>query len=1176
MSLISVKSAILCAAMGASLLALTSCQDEEFGYSFDDVRVGAYNRNFADVFGTVDPEQTWNTATQVSLDVNICFDGEYTIKVYTANPRYPENNAYLAGQYDNVTTGQHLLRCDLPASVEYAYVGLIDAQRNRIILPAQVVKGKASVTFGSDETTRSLVFGDGTTSEWSHSQGEKRVTTLADIKTPLATLPERTNNTGKVSQNFEYVSMGEFEIYPIYSITSNQGSRYGNDRQDALFGERLGIYTYGAWGDVRMDDDTNLPKITWIWHMNRGSIDENGNLTNGCWYQAHKTNEDDYNWHDMYWFENNFWTTDQALQNRREPHCVWQNNKFKDGYDKIRTDAIVVNIPAGTRFGFVLDTDHGYVFSNSTYNKDEGNPNGTELDHLKDTYAATFHTDNTLYLAFEDWGYNDGNHDNDFNDLVMKLQPTGEHINPLIIDKDTEASPILYIVACEDLGGTFDWDFNDVVFGIEHVSGQTQARVKLLAAGGTLPISLTYESTNRNADITFTDPRDGQQTVMLHAAFGAEDDVPVNVVSGGFQASATYSDYFRVDADAFSVLDGAADFKVHVKYGKSDNENEKLSVIHVPNYGDKSKSPQAFLIADPKWQWPAEHQNITSLYPEFSTWVGNFQGTSNWTNTLWGTVREINSIPSYATNLFNFINEGAITYNGNVATISLRNGQMEDNASYKLAVLVSDEATAQFLYNNNSQIADAPHGTIIPNKLTTFTISGSVVNAIKSTGQDGKVTLTFAQGTWAEGKLLSVYWYKAGTLVSSNLIVPEANKTINMEVDDVTAIVYTTENQDSPVLFSSSNDVIATVDANGNITARAAGDVTITLSQAATEHYQAAEQTVTVHITQPQVYVPNAPIALVPSMMHSWSDKDCNSITGDPSGVNLKLNQVVSNGSGFDYVFGSGIYQNDYVDLCSSDYLVAVVSNSYGDPVFHLNNGRQNGSETHFEIYSSNTTYLTKRTNYDNTTTWVIDLKKIREDKGKCHLNAITNQWTGSTYVLSLQLDKYDCQKDQDYITRLLCEGSYQWSDLTQGDYHRWSSVYDDSYQSGSPYFNLYPYGNDGADYGYGNSNVIKEDYAKLNEYTVLRVKTPYSVGRPRFVFNRMSDSSNDILSITLDVDHLFSNRYIRPVDTGSGYGYYVNLKAIHADYGFVHLNCIKTEYGTGSLVLSDGVKVGK
>ena len=45
-----------------------------------------------------------------------------------------------------------------------------------------------------------------------------------------------------------------------------------------------------------------------------------------------------------------------------------------------------------------------------------------------------------------------------------------------------------WIIACEDLGGSLDFDFNDVVFGISHVAGETTARVTALAAGGTLPV----------------------------------------------------------------------------------------------------------------------------------------------------------------------------------------------------------------------------------------------------------------------------------------------------------------------------------------------------------------------------------------------------------------------------------------------------------------------------------------------------------------------------------------------------------------------------------------------------------------------------------------------------------------------------------------------------------------
>lgn len=55
------KSAAGALALAAVLpLALTGCQDEEFGYSKEEIRAAAYDRNFVAKYGEVDPEQSWD------------------------------------------------------------------------------------------------------------------------------------------------------------------------------------------------------------------------------------------------------------------------------------------------------------------------------------------------------------------------------------------------------------------------------------------------------------------------------------------------------------------------------------------------------------------------------------------------------------------------------------------------------------------------------------------------------------------------------------------------------------------------------------------------------------------------------------------------------------------------------------------------------------------------------------------------------------------------------------------------------------------------------------------------------------------------------------------------------------------------------------------------------------
>ena len=153
--------------------------------------------------------------------------------------------------------------------------------------------------------------------------------------------------------------------------------------------------------------------------------------------------------------------------------------------------------------------------------------NASTLDFLYNcTYVNGFHNNWTLqyingsyYLAFDYWHkemntstgeivYKNNNPvgaDGYYNDWILKLT-NGIHT----VDNYTRR------VMCEDLGNTFDWDFNDVVFDVTtFVEGNDYyAMITLQAAGGTKKIYV------------------GDLEHEAHAMFGVPHTQPVNVAAG--------------------------------------------------------------------------------------------------------------------------------------------------------------------------------------------------------------------------------------------------------------------------------------------------------------------------------------------------------------------------------------------------------------------------------------------------------------------------------------------------------------------------------------------------------------------------------------------------------------------------------------------------------------------
>lgn len=165
---------------------------------------------------------------------------------------------------------------------------------------------------------------------------------------------------------------------------------------------------------------------------------------------------------------------------------------------------------------------------------------------------------------------------------------------------------ISWMFACEDLGGTFDYDFNDVVWEVQKtkVGEETTAvKVRLLAAGGTLPFTLSYNSnkicTKEEAFGTSTTPVNaGPRTVSK--------DVKEYTVSG-IGSDWTVSDNYTKFSVAVEVEGTGASTMI-----KAYQKDETLN----------NKAPQVILVPG-TWQWPTESTPINEAYPQFTKWVEN-------------------------------------------------------------------------------------------------------------------------------------------------------------------------------------------------------------------------------------------------------------------------------------------------------------------------------------------------------------------------------------------------------------------------------------------------------------------------------------------------------------------------------------------------------------------------
>ncbi len=179
-------------------------------------------------------------------------------------------------------------------------------------------------------------------------------------------------------------------------------------------------------------------------------------------------------------------------------------------------------------------------------------PTGVTIDQVlaKPTDYFTCKKREGFYLCFdfqctktdEGWPMYEG--DGVYDNWILKLTPGYP------VQKDRWPKRLM----CEDLGNTFDFDFNDAVFDLSFAqnvadqSGQTYDMVVVIqAAGGTMPIYVALDPDGLGANME------------IHHLLGDNPSTtPVNVIKGGAKAPAAmyrYKNAFKVDPSKVTMQD---------------------------------------------------------------------------------------------------------------------------------------------------------------------------------------------------------------------------------------------------------------------------------------------------------------------------------------------------------------------------------------------------------------------------------------------------------------------------------------------------------------------------------------------------------------------------------------------------------------------------------------------
>ncbi|MDO4738340.1 MAG: LruC domain-containing protein [Bacteroidales bacterium] len=452
-----------------------------------------------------------------------------------------------------------------------------------------------------------------------------------------STFDEQLEILQKIESGFSVTTKGgEIELPFIYGATGlydQFGYVYYKEGQDPLKQPHY----------VLMDNATPQANIYFEGWANSGKAVWNMELSN--WSEEYKTlyGKDP---------ETKVYGTKYKLVFFGENHDQTATYEFPEGYH------IVFFIsPSDATPG--SDTMAGYAIGDFNYSLPELNArighyysNTSSLTYqqgkapLGAVKAVAWEADGITALGFED-----GGRDEDLNDVVFWLEGEFEADQELVeVEVATNNESESWIFACEDLGGLFDYDFNDVVWEVykeykttttttteNGVSSSTTTKefvagkVRLLAAGGTLPVELYYnEKCLGNVHQLF-----GQQPVgnnLYHQVnVGAQVTTPsVELVIPDLTITATTN-----------INDIKNNFRVKVV-----GDNGTSHFVTAPNMS--STAPQIILLPG-EWEWPRENVAITDAYPEFTDWVQDKSWT-DWART-WVTTNTVNRPKGGSTNV---------------------------------------------------------------------------------------------------------------------------------------------------------------------------------------------------------------------------------------------------------------------------------------------------------------------------------------------------------------------------------------------------------------------------------------------------------------------------------------------------------------------------------------------
>ena len=660
----------------ASIVALflVGCSDYDNGFTEKEI---AFQEAFRKQFGEIDPEQDWNLATRAMLHVN--FNEDTNVKVYSAAPYSPAS--VLMANY-NVSSPSDL-GFDMPEGTEEVYVQAISGKKMLISgyykVINGVVEGLGQTRAGEDITlnvekgdVKAYKVYDFTDADGNPHSRDYQLQMLTGI--PKSPTDIKSPGTWKISEMRPILGKGG-----VFAEEQHNWKRYvqsGILEKDVMYTIKEGGGEISVTLEYFCTSTTDNNFAYFYWEGDNLPTVENVKLY--CLIENVTDPKNDY-------VQHNAWGGFTSNQIGNDIIEAWKDERQYDDAEVRGTTFQLVyfdeagnaslTFPEGIHIGFAVtlgrynpekdlgatNTDHVW-FSLEDMNvssKNWGSTYGELYNDQNFPAAATFRVGEKVCLGFEDYPEDKGA---DLNDIMFWVQGDFiEEIPKLITDTDKEQS---WILAYEDLGNSFDWDYNDIVLKVSHVSGDPDITITPLAAGGTLASYVKFYGKEIGEIHQLMGaapaPSGGYTPINADAKGNAGNSItcniaefyPDNVVDDGNEDDDGDNKTDAVEGleqaysmTVFGDVDKMGGITLHVQPADGTDGEETViaytgpgtapEVICLPGTWTRTAEEGDEIVTyECEWRWPAEYRNIDKAYnnneSNFATWAANYRKSRDW------------------------------------------------------------------------------------------------------------------------------------------------------------------------------------------------------------------------------------------------------------------------------------------------------------------------------------------------------------------------------------------------------------------------------------------------------------------------------------------------------------------------------------------------------------------